>query len=121
MDFRHPPRRMFTILIPLRVKKRSLTLLALQVIKSRLQGAPEGTYKGFIDCAAKTVKADGVKALFKGFGPAMLRAFPANAATFVSFIIASGSLPRTVQLTHLHFANLQLGVELSMQAMNKLF
>ena len=55
----------------------------VQVIKSRLQGAPEGTYKGFIDCAAKTVKADGVKALFKGFGPAMLRAFPANAATFV--------------------------------------
>ncbi|GAA5928897.1 hypothetical protein JCM1841_001288 [Sporobolomyces salmonicolor] len=66
------------------------------VIKSRLQGAPEGTYKGFIDCAAQTVKHDGVKALFKGFGPAMLRAFPANAATF-------------------------LGVELSMQAMNKLF
>ncbi|GAA5977797.1 hypothetical protein JCM5350_006181 [Sporobolomyces pararoseus] len=66
------------------------------VIKSRLQGAPEGTYKGFIDCAAQTVKADGVKALFKGFGPAMLRAFPANAATF-------------------------LGVELSMQAMNKFF
>ncbi|GAA6063509.1 hypothetical protein JCM10212_004722, partial [Sporobolomyces blumeae] len=66
------------------------------VIKSRLQGAPEGTYKGFIDCAAQTVKTDGVKALFKGFGPAMLRAFPANAATF-------------------------LGVELSMQLMNKMF
>ncbi|GAA6030997.1 hypothetical protein JCM8097_008978 [Rhodosporidiobolus ruineniae] len=66
------------------------------VIKSRLQGAPEGTYKGFVDCAVKTVQQDGVKALFKGFGPAMARAFPANAATF-------------------------LGVELSMQAMNKFF
>ncbi|GAA5886529.1 hypothetical protein JCM6882_001676 [Rhodosporidiobolus microsporus] len=66
------------------------------VIKSRLQGAPEGTYKGFMDCAVKTVQADGVKALFKGFGPAMARAFPANAATF-------------------------LGVELSMQLMNKFF
>ncbi|GAA5984503.1 hypothetical protein JCM11641_007004 [Rhodosporidiobolus odoratus] len=66
------------------------------VIKSRLQGAPEGTYSGFVDCAVKTVKHDGVKALFKGFGPAMARAFPANAATF-------------------------LGVELSMQLMNKAF
>ncbi|GAA5866215.1 hypothetical protein JCM8547_007205 [Rhodosporidiobolus lusitaniae] len=66
------------------------------VIKSRLQGAPEGMYKGFVDCAVKTVQQDGVKALFKGFAPAMARAFPANAATF-------------------------LGVELSMQLMNKLF
>lgn len=85
------------------------------MIKSRLQGAPEGTYKGFMDCAAKTIKADGASALFKGelqprcyffcrdadvgipssgFGPAMARAFPANAACF-------------------------LGVELSLKAMNK--
>ena len=53
------------------------------VIKSRYQGAPEGTFKSFMDCAAKTVAADGVGALFKGFGPAMARAFPANAAVFV--------------------------------------
>ncbi|KAL4399469.1 carnitine transporter [Malassezia pachydermatis] len=53
------------------------------VIKSRYQGAPEGTYKSFMDCARKTVAADGVGALFKGFGPAMARAFPANAAVFV--------------------------------------
>jgi hypothetical protein len=36
-----------------------------------------------MDCAAQTVRKDGVKALFKGFAPAMARAFPANAATFV--------------------------------------
>ena len=36
-----------------------------------------------MDCARKTVAADGVGALFKGFGPAMARAFPANAAVFV--------------------------------------
>lgn len=53
------------------------------VVKSRYQGAPEGTYKSFMDCARKTVAADGVGALFKGFGPAMARAFPANAAVFV--------------------------------------
>lgn len=52
-----------------------------QTIKSRLQSAPSGTYSGFIDCASKTIKADGVRALWKGFGPAMTRAFPASACT----------------------------------------
>ncbi|KDN41423.1 mitochondrial carrier [Tilletiaria anomala UBC 951] len=66
------------------------------VIKSRYQGAPHGTYTGFLDCAQKTVAKEGVKALFKGFGPAMARAFPANAATFV-------------------------GVEYSLQLMNQLW
>lgn len=37
-----------------------------------------------MDCARKTIAADGMGALWKGFGPAMGRAFPANAATFVS-------------------------------------
>jgi len=53
------------------------------VIKSRLQSAPTGTYSGFMDCVRKTIAADGVAALWKGFGPAMARAFPANAATFL--------------------------------------
>jgi solute carrier family 25 carnitine/acylcarnitine transporter 20/29 len=53
------------------------------VIKSRLQSAPTGTYSGFLDCVRKTIAQDGVKALWKGFGPAMGRAFPANAATFL--------------------------------------
>lgn len=39
------------------------------VIKSRLQGAPHGTYSGFLDCARKLVAKDGPSALFKGFGP----------------------------------------------------
>ncbi|KAF8528308.1 mitochondrial carrier [Gautieria morchelliformis] len=66
------------------------------VLKSRLQSAPSGTYTGFLDCARKTIAADGVGALWKGFGPAMARAFPANAATF-------------------------LGVEASRKALDKLF
>ncbi|KAF5374789.1 hypothetical protein D9758_000435 [Tetrapyrgos nigripes] len=53
------------------------------VLKSRIQAAPTGTYSGFMDCARKTIAADGVGALWKGFGPAMARAFPANAATFL--------------------------------------
>ncbi|KAH9037203.1 hypothetical protein EDB85DRAFT_2072986 [Lactarius pseudohatsudake] len=67
------------------------------VLKSRLQSAPTGTYSGIVDCARKTIAADGVKALWKGFGPAMARAFPANAATFlgveVSHSAATSSAP----------------------------
>ncbi|KAH8099422.1 hypothetical protein BXZ70DRAFT_895131 [Cristinia sonorae] len=66
------------------------------VLKSRIQSAPTGTYSGFLDCARKTIAADGVTALWRGLGPAMARAFPANAATF-------------------------LGVELAKQTMNKYF
>ncbi|KAI0036629.1 mitochondrial carrier domain-containing protein, partial [Vararia minispora EC-137] len=53
------------------------------VLKSRLQSAPAGTYSGIMDCARKTIATDGMAALWKGFGPAMARAFPANAATFL--------------------------------------
>ncbi|KAJ3393790.1 carnitine transporter [Lobulomyces angularis] len=48
------------------------------VIKSRIQAAPAGTYKGFVDCTAQMIKNEGPGALFKGLGPALLRAFPAN-------------------------------------------
>jgi solute carrier family 25 carnitine/acylcarnitine transporter 20/29 len=53
------------------------------VLKSRLQTAPEGTYKGVGDVFVKLMKTEGPRALFKGLGPAMLRAFPANAACFL--------------------------------------
>ncbi len=46
------------------------------VIKSRIQAAPAGTYSGFMDCAGKIVAKEGPQALFKGLGPALLRAFP---------------------------------------------
>ncbi|KAA1467901.1 hypothetical protein DENSPDRAFT_847864 [Dentipellis sp. KUC8613] len=58
------------------------------VLKSRLQSAPTGTYSGILDCARKTIAADGVAALWRGLGPAMARAFPANAATFSSVVFA---------------------------------
>lgn len=53
------------------------------VIKSRIQTAPEGTYRGNIHCYQILMKEEGAGALFKGIGPAMARAFPANAACFL--------------------------------------
>ncbi|KAF9338316.1 carnitine transporter [Podila minutissima] len=66
------------------------------VLKSRLQSAPAGTYKGTADVLRNLWKNEGPQALFKGLGPTMLRAFPANAASF-------------------------LGVEYSLRAMSKMW
>ena len=53
------------------------------VIKSRLQTAPEGKYPdGMRGVLREILQHEGPKALFKGFVPVMLRAFPANAACF---------------------------------------
>jgi len=53
------------------------------VVKSRMQAAPAGTFKGFNDCVMQIIRTEGPQALFKGLGPALLRAFPANAAAFL--------------------------------------
>ncbi|KAJ1731665.1 carnitine transporter [Coemansia sp. Benny D160-2] len=66
------------------------------VLKSRLQTAPEGKYSGVRQVFVEMMRTEGAGALFRGMGPALLRAFPANAACF-------------------------LGVELSLQFMNNLW
>ncbi|XP_075216750.1 congested-like trachea protein [Lycorma delicatula] len=56
------------------------------VLKSRLQSAPEGTYpNGLRDVFYKLRKEEGLGALYRGIVPVMLRAFPANAACFIGF------------------------------------
>jgi len=55
------------------------------VLKSRFQTAPPGTYTGVFDVFVKLMKSEGPAALFKGLTPVMLRAFPANAACFMGY------------------------------------
>ena len=57
-------------------------LSSLQVLKSRIQSAPSGTYSGILDCARKTIAQDGIRALWKGFGPAMARVSIPMLSTF---------------------------------------
>lgn len=58
------------------------------VLKSRYQTAPEGKYSGVIDVYRHLMKEEGPSALFKGVGPAMARAFPANAACFLGMEVS---------------------------------
>ncbi|CAK9817749.1 Congested-like trachea protein [Anthophora quadrimaculata] len=63
------------------------------VLKSRLQSAPEGTFKGGIrEVCVDLVNREGPQALYKGCVPVMLRAFPANAACFLGFELAMNFL-----------------------------
>jgi solute carrier family 25 (mitochondrial carnitine/acylcarnitine transporter), member 20/29 len=59
------------------------------VLKSRLQTAPDGKYTGVIDVYKTLMREEGSKALFRGMGPAMIRAFPANAACFFGVDVAT--------------------------------
>ena len=62
------------------------------VVKSRFQTAPEGTYSGLADVASTLIKEEGPSAFFKGIGPAMIRAFPANAACFLGMEVSRSML-----------------------------
>ena len=67
------------------------------LIKSKLQTEPydRPKYRGFWDCAVRTVRDEGgFKALWRGFTPALLRSFPANAACFGSYEAAKAEISR---------------------------
>mmetsp|Transcript_63688 Transcript_63688/g.96115 ORF Transcript_63688/g.96115 Transcript_63688/m.96115 type:complete len:86 (-) Transcript_63688:207-464(-) len=62
------------------------------VLKSRYQTAPDGKYSSILQVYTTLVKEEGFGALFTGFRPAMIRAFPANAACFLGMEVAKKAL-----------------------------
>ena len=51
------------------------------LIKSRIQTAPPGSYpRGYADVYASVVRDGGHAGLFRGFAPAVMRAIPASTA-----------------------------------------
>ncbi|PIN23670.1 Mitochondrial carnitine-acylcarnitine carrier protein [Handroanthus impetiginosus] len=64
------------------------------VVKSVLQvdDYKNPRFSGSIDAFRKILKSEGVKGLYKGFGPAMARSVPANAACFLAYEITRSSL-----------------------------
>ncbi|KAJ2845983.1 Mitochondrial carrier protein ymc2 [Coemansia erecta] len=45
-------------------------------------------YSGAVDCAKQVMAQEGFKGFFRGITPCLLRAAPANAATFIGFEMA---------------------------------
>ncbi|XP_022772350.1 mitochondrial carnitine/acylcarnitine carrier-like protein [Durio zibethinus] len=49
-------------------------------------------YKGSINAFRRILASEGVKGLYRGFGPAMVRSVPANAACFLAYEVTRSSL-----------------------------
>ena len=62
------------------------------VIKSRYQTAPEGKYSGLYDVYKTLIKEEGYAGLVRGMQPALIRAFPANAACFLGMEVTKSLL-----------------------------
>jgi solute carrier family 25 carnitine/acylcarnitine transporter 20/29 len=60
-------------------------IYCFDVIKSKMQTAPKGTYSGIADCAREIYRTNGIKGFFRGFTPAMFRAFPLHAIVFCGY------------------------------------
>lgn len=66
----------------------------VDVVKSVIQidDYKNPKYSGAIDASKKILRTEGIGGLFKGFGPAMVRSVPANAACFLAYEITRSSL-----------------------------
>lgn len=63
--------------------------LPIDVLKSQYQTAPEGKFKnGIRSVFPHMMRTDGVRGLYRGAVPILLRAFPANAACFLGYEFA---------------------------------
>ncbi|CAK9309486.1 unnamed protein product [Citrullus colocynthis] len=71
-----------------------LAVYPTDVIKSVIQvdDFKNPKFSGSIDAFRKIMALEGVKGLYKGFGPAMARSVPANAACFLLYEITRSSL-----------------------------
>ncbi|GLJ55565.1 hypothetical protein SUGI_1193330 [Cryptomeria japonica] len=71
-----------------------LAVYPTDVVKSVIQvdNYHQPKYSGSIDAFKKIVASEGIKGLYKGFGPAMARSVPANAACFLAYEITRSSL-----------------------------
>jgi len=73
-----------------------IVALPPDVLKSRLQSATDGQFKGVGDVFTHLMKTEGPKALYKGAAPVMVRAFVANSCCFMGYELAMWTLNKIV-------------------------
>lgn len=66
----------------------------VDVVKSRMMGAPAGMYKGVLDAFVKTAKNDGPLAFYNGFGPNFARLGSWNVVMFLTLEQVKGAFLR---------------------------
>ena len=68
--------------------------IPLDVVKSRMQddSLSNPKYKGSIDCAKQSYKADGLRVFWRGLPVTCIRAFPVNAVTFAVYAVSLRSM-----------------------------
>lgn len=54
------------------------------VVKTRMQSDPQ-KYRHTLDCFRECFRVEGLRGLYRGLTPTLLRAFPSNAATFMAY------------------------------------
>ncbi|CAM9514130.1 mitochondrial ornithine transporter 1 [Lethenteron reissneri] len=70
----------------------------LDSVKSRIQVMSMSSRQpGFLAATASIIRTDGIMALYSGFTPTIIRAFPANAALFLAYEFTRSSLMRRAQ------------------------
>ncbi|XP_008783370.1 mitochondrial carnitine/acylcarnitine carrier-like protein [Phoenix dactylifera] len=71
-----------------------LSVYPTDVVKSVIQvdDYKNPKFSGSIDACRKILASEGIKGLYKGFGPAMARSVPANAACFLAYEVTRSSL-----------------------------
>ncbi|KAJ2710752.1 Mitochondrial carrier protein ymc2 [Coemansia spiralis] len=72
-----------------------LTSYPIDIVKSKMQTDGFGSaraFRGPLDCARQILHREGVRGFFHGITPCLLRAAPANAATFIAFEMALRAL-----------------------------
>ena len=70
-----------------------LLILPIDTVKTLVQG---NTYGSIGEAISGTMKTQGFGGFYRGLGPALLRAFPANAAFFVGVEYASKVLNKYI-------------------------
>lgn len=71
-----------------------ISVYPTDVVKSAIQvdDYKNPKFSGSIDAFRKILASEGAKGLYKGFGPAMARSVPANAACFLAYEVTRSSL-----------------------------
>ena len=64
-----------------------MTALPIDVAKSRFQTAPEGKYKHLANIYSELFRQEGVRSLYKGFTPVIIRYFSSFGVFYISILV----------------------------------